>query len=729
MSLHADAWQHVLSFLTTIEVARLGAVGNPTLTALLPRMIESANFQVPSGFINLDTCNRWASRYPKIHSITVKGSCDNNTAAKWPMDFKLFPPQLASLDLCFELCIEVFLLSVDMAAVLPNLTSLSLAGAGAYGHFQKPIPLKAVKFPPRLERLFISGTHQSVIDIEAGDISRLPRTLKELSMHNFKSAENSIAYGDFMPHLTSLDIKGSVYLPYESIPHTITDLKLNVYGRCMGADSDAFPWRSYFPRLTALRLSSNFEDTALDYLLDPKAIEKPELQSLRDLIFGDAARSQAYADALKDPKSGVPHFEKYKLLHFDYTYGVTPVLREELIPLLSDLEDINIEGASGSLAEHMPNATSMYFGEASNSPVTKLPSSLTSLTGLNNDTLLDFSVLPTGLKTLDTVLNTGHATLVFFPPTSLTCLTITSITADDINILPTTITSLTTSFPALPAKPKVIMRPDLSSCLAPNDEARLNPEEWMTPCDKAWRAIASRFVNLRKLQILSSPGGPSMGLVPLKSTVFEDFSIKQQGTLTMIPWLSVVLDDMNTAGRPKIFPPSIQTMHFSFRNAEDVPFSILALLPRSLTSLTTNHMSIKTTLPNSPLPSDITPTEIMKQLPPNLKKFIWSGTMTSYGTTVFVDQSVIPCLPRSLEIFNTSLFEFVLEGGPTWNQDDEAHVMKVVELLPSNLSSFSYGPLNSYDHYYAELPKNSLLNHKITFQMPNNALKKQEIKR
>lgn len=711
LSLHNDAWQIILSFLTTQDVAMLGAVGNPIVSGLLKRHVESANFFIPSGPIDIDACNRWALQYPKLRSVTVRGFFHKETAAKWPLDAKLFPRQLLSLDLCFKLCIDAFIQSVDMAAALPNLTSLSLSGYGPYSTFSKQLKLEAARFPPLLEQLSILGSYRSFL-LTTGSIASLPRTLRDLTIHGMDSNENVIVYGDFPSQLTSLEFQGNAYLSYEALPHSLTKLNLiNVYSRVMGKSDHIFPWRAYFPRLVDLK--ARVEDDELEAILDPAALDNPLFQQLKELISGDSGRSQAYADALRDPESGRIKIEKYKKLDIEFPYHGPTTLREDLIPQLSDLEICHIKGLPPALIEHLPKMTDLCTaedGEDVLSAASKLPASLTSLTTAS---ISDFAFLPVGLKTLDSVLSGATPEPLIFTPNSLTTLCLPSTSDEIINILPITITSLTTSFLTLPSKPKIDMRPDLASSLAPTDQDRLNPEEWMTPCDKAWRAIAARLVNLRKLVIQFSRGGPSMGLTPLKSTVFEEFSIRQQGTLTMIPWLSAVLDDLNTAGRPTIFPPSIRKMSLVFHQAETTPFVILAMLPRSLTSFVTNHMTIKNTLPNSPFPSNITPTEIMKQLPPNLREFEWKGTMTSYGDTIFVEQSVLPCLPRSLEIFFTNLFEFILDDG--LDKDGAEHFNRVIELLPPNLSVFSYGPSNSYDHFYPE--RHGRLHHKLTFEM------------
>ena len=718
LTLHQDAWTLVLPLLSAESIANLRSLGIPVISDMLRRNVCRLEFAPGYNFVDLDRYNRWSSSsFLKVTDLCI--TKEGAGVAMWPIDAQLFSSELTSLNLTFNECIPYFLTQLDMATRFPNLVSLFLGGNSSV-----KVSIAAGKFPPRLERLSLLGSYESLVADQA--IPSLPKTLIELTVRGCThlTAEKAAKLEDYPPGLQLLRITFSTDL--DQLPHGLKDLAVThefFSTSCAGRRNAVFPFRAYFPKLVGLSFLPEVPPGSLRAILDPAALQNPEFERLRGILVNDPVRSKAYAAALADASSTQDGpYAKYKQLLFEFTYGEAPEkIDDELLPFLSCLTDSMVFGIPPAAIAHMPHLLELQIADElilKEDEIIQVPAHLTSLDVPTGTMLSSFRLQDreTSSKAILSDSSDTTAAITIPIPTRQLFAHLTKLVIQDIDeeaglLIPPTLTFLSTTFKGTMAISKSIkIRSDLRPSLAPEGEDGSNDSQWMTDCDKAWRAIASRLVRLKTLEIHESVGCPSMALTPILSPYFETFKLMQHNRQsTVVPWLSTLLDGMNTAGRPAILPPSTRSFTFAVSATVDIPFEVLAMLPRSLTMLKISHMSVSTHLPNSPLPPETTPTEIMKLLPPNLVYFMWLTTQTSYGTKVFVDQAAILSLPQSLRVFSSNLFEVKLDSGMEQQQDGEEHFNQVAALMPKRMTNFAYGDVNSYDPNYFKIHKLSIL--------------------
>lgn len=677
LSLPVDIWRCIVPYLLGFDIKNLYSIGQPIISNLLARLVERIDFEWPHGFVDVDGASIWSSRFQNLKELAIRGSF-SHTLAKWPFTARSFPSQLTSLSVQFQHAIPALLLDDALATTLIHLKNLEISCKTDVA-----FKLGALKVPPNLHSLSLDvdsarNTHSLVVG--RSDMLALPRSLRSLTLTINASGSYNPQFHEF-PALTSL-VTCRVPLALSDLPHTLKKLH---FSYSTPVDAQNFPFRSYFPALTDLSMSYPVED--FQHVFDPRFLYiEPSLDVLRDKIQSDPQRISmlsgvlGISDLIQNPIDGTNGaYSEYFALYVMRRDRLMPF--EQYAPFLRSVKVYHDHEAPSSTLNLLPNATSVKLIEwniirpGTPNPIEPLqalpPLKLLSLHSISA------TQLPSSLETLQCPKLLDIPSLATFPG-NLTSLTFFEpVDADIASVLPTSLLHIVLLFAGTPSD-KIKMRSDLSPAFAPSDAADANDPKWLTPCDLAWRVIATRLINLKTLTICMRAGCPSTALTPLLSTNLELIRLRKDPqlfgrTINTIPWISTLLDGPKTSHRPSPIPLSVRSM--DLQTDDLIPFVALALIPDSITSLTVSPLTKQTTLPNSPYDLQITPSQIMKRLPPNLQNFT---CREGNGQSVNIDPSCLDYLPDSLEILSlSSQFCIKRHKSDTWET--------VAKLLPPRL--------------------------------------------
>lgn len=717
LRLHSHGWRSILDYLDTSDISRLVCLGSSVISSNVQHTVEKLDVLWSRAHIDLDKATTFASMFYRLSELSIRGHYGRNTVAKWPINVSLFPQRLTSLKMCFRHCTHAFF-QLNFASSLPNLLRLELVTSS-----EMTTALSIANFPPLLQHLTLHGALN--IDDAFGN---LPRTLLELDLRGCLKLKSSKSprFSEFMPGLTSLTVRGGTF-DVDQFPPGLTKLHLMTSTEIISSALDCnlekeplYPWRSCFPRLIDLSLPMFHSKLSFSHIIDPQSLNKTrEFAPIRHLLFQDLARSHAHSIACMDPDELANSdedtiildqtFATYKRLEIIFGANVhLEELDKSLIPLLVDLETCHVEGWPQPVLNWMRKLTYLNLGVSV--PLDPNVIFCSTLTTLKAEEVLA-RLLPASLTSLSCAyLNCSnhrfdqHSELFHFPCPSLTELEIydRALTADVASILPCSITSLTMNFPGRADPNRSRLPADL------NESSSL-----MNDCDVTWTAIALRLDRLRKLIVKNNYGAPSRLLTPLVSTVFEELSLLKCNGTGAQSWLVTLLDGSNTVGRPAVLPPStrILTLDFDLAFGPCVHTSVLALAPRSLTSLTTSSLTSDSNLvlPNSPLHPNLSSSDMFGLLPPNLRSLRCINP-DEVKKQIVVSSETLAVLPQSLEIFD--LKALVVDFGDKKDDIsvDQAHVARVVKLMPPGLSVLVYGFNNLYTNLYFSDPARQLLN-------------------
>lgn len=708
LSLYSDIWSVVVQYISSDELGRLTLL-TPSLSQVLWRTSKNLDVDWKQGWLNLDGCLNAASRYSNLSHLSIK-AFSPLIFATGPFEAQILPSNLCSLDLRFAYCLQAFLTHLNLNTITPNLQHLKLTGISP-----SPFLLGTAQFPPKLRSLSLSCNDDgrtSKLHIRKGDIKVLPQTLHSLELRGCVAMEDAMKSADFSPGLTSLILEGGFQclILLENLPRTLEKLHLEIYKvRTISSrhgEPLRFPWRAFFPKLVDLYFMPPLTIDCFQHIADPRSLrEVPELAPLFERIALDPASSPSIS-ASEDESEDALNYERLNI-QSRAMWGVLTAPAEDaklqhFLPRLTSLEGLVLSNVAVSDLSSLKRLTTLRLYESTLSTSNALPPTLTEL-------VVDrckLSLLPASLLALECVLLIDDLTTpdgISLPilPSNLTKLTLseTPLTEALVSKFPTTIESLEVGFPGnFEENVSVVITRDLT------------PGGWPdgTECDRVWRAMAKRFVRLRRLVISESVGCPSMRLEPIASTQLEYLKILSTGkSYAVVPWLSTLLDDRNTDGRPRVLPPSLKTLKLVFY-ALKLPLSIIPMLPRSLTYFATRHMETSDLLPNFPFNPRLTTTQMLEHLPPNLKKLIWKSAGDASDTQVTMASSSLQYWPRSLEIVDLC-HSFVIEIPGVSNSDINAHCRELARLLPPKLSFLRYclsGPSNICHREYLALPAN-----------------------
>lgn len=698
-----DTWTYLLPHLRSRDISLLLTVGNRALISSLGQHVRQFEFEWSNGYLDIAKCLSIASRLPSLADLKIYTSALHPTLALWPFDADLFPKNLESLSLRFNDCITAIMENIHLPTVVPNLKSLSMSG---FSSIKITLPENTV-YPPKLTFLSLEVLNQHYLDWGQRDVQNLPKSLLSLELRQVKASEPTFGRNDFPPGLTSLVLNGGYAAPFtiENLPRTLQKLHFGSQPMSVVATGSgfAFPWRSYFPYLTELFVFMAYEldSNALTHILDPSIVlTEPRFAPIKELIASD-------------PSTPLSRETRYTSLGFALheEHGIATETAnaesdnrtyvESLLPQLASVENLVCSKTPDRILHYLgfpylmklkqlSYAISGFIEAGMPAGIEHYPS-LTSITCSK----IDLASIPPTLLSLNCSAMTYDDTAPpIFPARSITSLIvrISSLKFDVIDSLPNTIETLRIGFRHSHAGD---MRPDLSPSLAPqgaNVSAEVDPS-WMNECDKSWRSIATKMVKLKLFAVQEISGRPSMRLTPIASPYLEEFVIFDSGGYQqhIVPWAIALFDDCNTAGRPPIFPRSLKKMSATFYSSVKMPFSVISMLPRSLTSV--NLSVLHPELPpliNCPFP-DMTPEEILGSMPPNIKHFK-AGDPWSEMKTVKVSVQALSKLPKSLESFSisSSTASIKLEHGPT-TADPTPLLREIAQLLPPQLSSFKMG--------------------------------------
>lgn len=709
LSLYGDIWSIVLEYISSDDLGRL-ALSTPSLSTILWRTASKLDIDWKQGWLNLNGCLRAASRYHSLSHFSTK-AFSPLIYVKGPFNARLLPSNLCSLELSFAYCLQAILISTNLDTITPNLQHLKLTGVS-----QARFVLGTARFPSKLLSLFLSCNGDGdlpTLRIEKGDIKILPKTLKSLELRGCIATENAMESSDFAPGLTSLTIEGGYQclIILENLPRTIEKLRLELHkvrtASAAYGEPLRFPWRAYFPKLVDLYIHPPMAVDCSQHLMDPQSLrgasdfdpifERIDLESAStSTISASEDHAEAEIGYLKLRIESRPEWGSRDVLPDNAKF-------QHFVPRLTSLRDLALCNMPVSSLSSLKNLTTLDLSDMEVPMSNLLPPNLTSLSiQVCRLSLLPPSLLSLKCYTINDDLGTHEGVPIPLPTPKLINFTTTgtvNFTESLAHRLPTTIESLHIAFPI--HRESVAMNRDLT----PN-----GPPEG-TECDKAWRAMAKRFVRLKRLSLDESLGFPSMRLEPIASPQFEYLELINTGMKdAVVPWLSTLLDDRNTEGRPPVFPPSLKTLKLVFY-PQRVPLCIIPMLPRSLTHFETRHMEMMNLLPNFPFNPRLTTSQMLEHLPPKLKTFIWKSNGDSGDEVVYMSPSSLQYWPRSLEIVDLCN-AFVIAEPDSYISDFDAHNREVANLLPPTLSFLRYGiyvPFSACHKVYLALPANKNL--------------------
>lgn len=715
VALH-DVWPSLAQLLSWSDIVRLLMVGDKRLDLVLRRSVTHFRVDWSSGYLALPRVLSLVSHLPRATHLSVKAQWD--TFARKRLKLSLLSPLLESLTLCFQNSIQAILCHSKLVKRAPNLRRLHLSG---HSSSSQSFVLHGVKYPPQLTSLVLQTTpfpSLPKLSLDQQSIQDLPKTLTELEISYFELLEPRFFREDFPPGLTSLSLTCKNHLIIESFPRTLSRLHLDgppttalcAPSSAVASRGFAFPWRSYFPSMTDLmpcKTGLRLDPNGLVQLLDPMAAQKdPRFKGIADLISEDLSlpvdRSIRYTHlscSIEEAPSG------------SGTSNKSP--ETEALPLLPLLNSLVYLNSPAPLPEYLKqyighNLTRLQTlkGPSRRSP---LPPSHALRHHLSSITAgwIDFSDLPPSLTSLvlDTILG-GPGTdpgesPPYFPAQSLRQFSMSStyLTLEMAGCLPATIEVLCVRFPD--TSPHLSLNPDLSPSLGSPDNSSKDLAKLDKSCgnlvDRLWSTIAGKLVQLKEVVLWVGSGSPSMRLTPFASQLLEKFIFNDVQT-DHSPWAMTLLDDCNTAGRPRVFPPSLTYMCIN----AGVPISSLALVPRSVTHLVMSQVTLEDPLPNCPfLSQNVTHSELFERLPPKLKHLQYCGSAVDSGVeTCELRAEALSRLPKSLEhlSFTGNTVLIVSPHVPSPSVGEDAHFEAICRFLPPGLSLLHYRTLRTQDY-------------------------------
>lgn len=612
LGLSSSLWEPIASFLKFEDLLNLISIGCPQLTTAVTRNTRSIVWQQAGPFLDLDsfldTCERIAS---PIHGRSILNQLRiepliARIAVKLPTKPLSFPPQLTELSLRFHGAIAL-VLPLKLSELLPGLCSLSLEDTCPVN-----FAIEDLDLPERLHSLTLLPVSFKYPSIDVSMIYLLPRTLESLSIHcdwpDFQD-HHLLAFA-WPPGLTALEIaNGSYELFLESLPRSVTHLDLSSCDLLStGFPSNSatldFPWRRFFPRLHSLILPN-----------DNDPLEFSSTRLLRTLVLDDALGASKVDYFMASGFWGkVP-----SLLHLQTPEGRAT---ERYPPFTSlTLPRFFFQKLSQDFWLEELGALSPYLQGADFGPLCVVPPSLTPLMkatrsfaitstddGLDALKLYSFSPAVTALR------HTTKIRISNIPPT-LTRLEsfgiVESCDSDgflDGETFPESLTFLDLIsgnhhpklYKMLP-KALSVLKIAIKSC-------------------QEWSLIAERLVNLKELRVIIEPTWTCTSpLAPITSTQLEKLNIMTKGEWQR-PWDTPKLREFFV--QPSILPASLRTLDlFEWSEVNDTTWhaSIMALLPRNLTSLTINSMQWEDSPVSYPEARSMSAEDLIKCLPSGLK--------------------------------------------------------------------------------------------------------------
>lgn len=568
-----------------------------------------------------------------------------------PLEPLAFPSTLTTLSMLFK-GVFTLITPIKLSTALPSLTSLQLADQSREVTFA----LEDLDIPPLLESLdLLYPRHYP--KLPKNWVASLPRGLLRLS-YGYSTAEDAsepTTY-EWPPSLSYLAISNDseVGIVLEHLPRTVSELSLLHIEAIITQFTNSpfglvFPWRRFFPRLTALYLPH--------YLFEPdysRLLATIVLENELDTSKVDHFIASGFWDipTILPPQTGP--YPTYRTLGVPKeTWTTDPDHMEAIMPTLAPLlKHTNLTHFSGdmSLLRFLPSITDISPESWANNIT--LSDNIESISC--EDEFLRISELPANLTWLSCGIIKGSGDEYDFAPqdtfpSKLSTLFLNSVLSHHtlFNALPVTLTSLSIQL-GIP---------------------------------EAWNLVAQRLINLESLDVWMVPRWHCLKpLSPISSKKFTTMRFSLWSSFEY-PNAKAKLSEFFSESS-SLFPPTLHTL-----NIHNGPWhsSIIATVPKSLTSLSidglewsSNEPSKNSTLMPYPEAHGMSDEDLIKSLPPKLQTLgLYRGHEEK---EVKPKIELIQHLPRSIRWFGTDIFETHLERS------------QLLPLLPSKLATYAIVP-------------------------------------
>lgn len=657
-------------------------------------------------------------------------------------------PSIVSLSAHFYGAIDLFLMAYDLPTLMPNLNHLDLSGDSAYkwpfleeAHFPTKLvslrlscldslsitPNGIANLPRTLQKFALSGG--TWIGSARGPVL-WPESLSDFSLNILLKSQYEPSFFNSLPTtLTRLSISGRV-------------------DRGLDCDTaSATGWRLRFPSMQSLDIThtDGFAEGRLLHVLD-RELDLCELngasteetrifEATRDLVLA-SARSVRFGgkkaqliryrwnsgESSETGEVGAcidqnTHFEGFELSHICQLQ-----LRRMSLPFfafLPNLESLEASYVDFPLGTYFPSrlarlvCTSVFVSDLPQSlkllslkECTLEPTASNDDNGgskrqgeepLDEENFYDGPILVQS-KDEDGVGEKGEygeggrnraeleiAPLAFaFPPTLVTFeATNTHTTEALILSLPTTIEQFYAYFHTSPAR-GLGPGSSVESDMFPERSLLGDVDSPMNECDKAWSALASRFLNLRHLTLYSKNIRPNRPLAPTQSPVLRTFvsEMLRWGEKIDQIWLARLFPEPTRTGESPVFPTSLKDIQLLIEAV--VPLTLIPFLPRSTTSFAA---TLGPTLTPFPLFHDHGDAKdvsnVVSRLPSSLEVLCWADPFSSDS-----DRSDPPYSPDLLSSLPRSLHTLALPETMKFEGDES----RLHERLPPRLSVLRAAP-------------------------------------
>lgn len=634
LRLYPDVWLRMLRFLDARSLKNLLCTGNRTLVLCVARNARTASFEDFGLILDFEVLLSFCERFQLLQELVVSAPF-GTSIARWPSKGVLLPSNLTTLKISFH-GIFSLISPLSLSLMVPALQTLSLDAQGAPSRYR----LSHFDFPSSLQCLELYSARCS-IGLDPYGVSRLPRNLVEFSIAYYCSKtcpeEEMQGFGDnFSSYVWPLSLLScSLEAPIstikmEHLPRTVTRMDLSKH-EALGTDfgeklENAFPWRVFFPRLQFIdwideyKIQTGFlTSLALPYALDTQKVDAFIGTGFWHLpeVFGPVIRLPSYP---LFQRISIPSWWRHEDKMAEELEMHAPLFREACFP------GIRCDRLSYRLLSNYSEVK--LFGI------------------LPKDTIQ----LPSNVRSVDA--HTVYADLV--PPsiTSLRCgvlvgkqLTFNDPVVAPISEMPSNLSSL--AFERFNGSDMMSFLPKTLTSL-----------EMQLSRAVEWNVVATRLLSLKTLSIELEPSWVwSEALESVSSQLLDkvDIFVPQSAESPNWPMLAQFF------GAKNVFPPSLKSL--TLNGAVYCNASILPVLPRSLTKLTIARFAWKTRGRPFPDTENMTPRELLRSLPPNLRQLRFF--QQAAGDTQ-VDCEELEGLPRSLLVFqHRGHFAFSSETKPT----------------------------------------------------------------
>lgn len=630
LHLYRDLWSSISSFLDIESLAKLNLIGNAQISLSLQQTVRFARLHSRRAILDIETILDHCRRYESLKELSISHS--HPYAAVLRPKEGVFPPiglALTSLTLQFNGA-SALAMNLPLSTLAPGLLTLNVVGE-AKGFWYT---LEQLSLPPNLESLTLDTSPRYPV-LFPEFVGKLPRSLTHLDiaclwpfsddLDDVLPVPQDIVY-EWPPDLHSFRCPSDfVTIVLEFLPRTISrlDLSGNLNLRTNFATNSqglVFPWRRFFPNLTALLLNLEEPDLDMDLLLATIVMDT-ELDSTEvDAFIASGFWNVTPLRHFQGQFLAYPSFTELQLPLEFWQRRPQVIIQPMLMPVFHSVEFLQFRGEAAVAmqlwATKKMSITNGLMGK------NRLSSSVTSVCCVES---LDVANISPNVTHLEGVLRGSGEMGALSPkdalPPNLIILGLgsTLLSPETLFIFPISLTRL-----------KIYLK---------------SPE--------TWTVVAERLVLLETLAVtLTSSWQCSRPLSKLASPHLTSLELGPDNIFTPLgkPALIEFFSSSWT------FPPSLT--HLELRGNGRWHSSILAVLPPTLSSLIIDTFTWTSSSEPYPVAVGKSPSELLLSLPQHLLSLRLTGVPEpNHLTTSLVSVEMVKFLPRTLTaVYITKIF-------------------------------------------------------------------------